>query len=565
MLKLSRVLLLLALLSGTSGAVHAKNPGWRLIFNNDMTNILVTNSPYNPSDGKQVDTSEDFSTLGVLTEEMLRESVRETAVPGVDAISLTPGLCWVPWWPSKIYSMAEHAAWFEKRYGIKATTPFNDYLLNGGDIIGPFVDECHKRGVAAVISYRLNDAHWVEYFEKVDDPKYSHTVTRFYAENPDLRIGTQADADPKTGLLPHNKRVHDWSRPEARQYKFSLMQEMCELYDIDGLELDLMRFASLFKDDFPMDQRSRIMTEFVAQVRAMLDRTQRGEKRRWLGVRIPIMQEKLAGLGVDIPAFSKAGVDYFNVSVHYETSQQGDLAQIKRMAGDTPVYGELTHASQTWALRTRYDGQGFRRSTREMLSTTAHLFYARGADGLSLFNYVYYREFGNQKILRGPFNEPDFDLLTKLADRDWVTRQPQLYFLRTRDQLFEKAGDKKQYQLDMAPGAGADKPGTLRIQVLRPNERSLGEGQTSEGVSPKPADWKVTVNGRELKATDTPQPVYPYPTPIKAGFGLASQYLAFELPPGTLREGNNVVEVQGLDKNPWHLRWIEAALAPFES
>jgi hypothetical protein len=546
----------------------ARKPCWRLIYNNDATNILVANSPHNPSLGKQLDTSTDFGSIGVFSEEMLRMSVREAAKPGVDAMSFTPGLCWVPWWPSKVYPIQEHVAWFEKRYGIKAQTPFIDYLLAGGDFIAPFIDECHKNGVAALVSYRLNDAHWVENADTADDPKYSHTVTRFYDEHPELRLGydemlkAAADGLPKQ-KLGGRQRVHDWSKAEARQYKFSLISEICEQYAIDGLELDFMRFPSYFKEGFPLPERRRIMVEFVSQVRQLLDRTQRDGKHRWLGVRIPIKQEELAALGVDPAAFAAAGVDYFNLSVYFETSQQSSIAEIRRTVPDVPLYGELTHTAQSWPLVSNYDGQGFRRSTNEMLATTARLFYERGVDGLSLFNFVYYREFGNEKILRGPFNEPQFDLLPKLTDRGWLDNQPQLYFLAAKDRLFAHAGEKQTYRLDMAPANGAAKPGIFRMQVLQPAERALGEGQAPKGGSaPNIGDWKVVINGRKLKALNTPQPVYLFPTEIRAGFGRPTQYLAFEIPAGTVKDGSNMVAIQSQSNEPWRLRWLEAVLEP---
>ena len=50
----------------------------------------------------------------------------------------------IPWWPSKIYPMAEHEAWFKAHYGIKGHFVIDDYLLAGGDYIKVYVDECHN-------------------------------------------------------------------------------------------------------------------------------------------------------------------------------------------------------------------------------------------------------------------------------------------------------------------------------------------------------------------------------------------------------------------------------------
>ena len=90
-------------------------------------------------------------------------------------------------------------------------------------------------------------------------------------EHPEYRIGSnQQKAD---------QAVHT-AIPEVRAHKFGFIRELCEGYDIDGFELDFLRFWVLFRqEDTNTRQRARIMTDFVADVRKLLDRTARDGRR----------------------------------------------------------------------------------------------------------------------------------------------------------------------------------------------------------------------------------------------------------------------------------------------
>ena len=50
--------------------------------------------------------------------------------------------------------------------------------------------------------------------------------------------------------------------------------------------------------------------------------------------------------------------------------------------------------------------------------------YERGADGLSFFNFVYYRDHAV-----APTREPPFQVLARMTNREWLAEQSQDYFL----------------------------------------------------------------------------------------------------------------------------------------
>ncbi len=501
-------------------AVDRPKPPFRLLYSNDTTNILSCVSPYHRK-------GEPFRP------EMLEASVDEVAGLGVDVHLLQPGLCCVAWWPSKVYPAAEHYEWLKQRYGLNPDS-FGRYVLAGGDLVQVFIDRCRQRGQTPFISFRLNDAHSKEYADAKLGDKIgggaSQGLTRFYCEHPEYRIG------PKLGSAAN--QVLNWAIPAVREHKYALLEELCENYDLDGLELDFLRYYSFFQvDKTSKAERSAIMTEFVGRVRGLLDRTARGGRRRWLSVRVPCLIAALDPLGLDLPELTAAGVDMVNASANYFTMQKTDLAAIRQLVPQAGLYAEMCHS--TWngqPIGAGYDDFPFRRTTPEQFQTTAHLAYSQGADGVSLFNFAYYREHGSNG--RGPFSEPPFDVLKHLGDAAWLARQPQHYFLApgwrspyVKDLLPPRdisLGRTTQFTLNAAPPTGGwQQGGRLRLQ---------SEGELS-GTS-----WSIRLNGIELEPTaDMSEP---YTNPYPAMLSSPESTRAWTVRASSLHAGANEIDIK---------------------
>ncbi len=498
---------------------RAKAP-FRLLYSNDTTNITSCVSPWHKK-------GEPFRS------EMLEATVDEVAGTGVDVHLLQPGLGMVPMWPSNVLPLAEHYAWIKQRYG-QGPDSFGKYVLGGGDVVKVFIERCRQRGQAPFISFRMNDAHHKEFVDPKPGAKpggsIGMSVTRFYAEHPEYRI--------KPGSLRGADLVQNWAVPEVRAQKFALIRELCENYDLDGLELDFLRFYSFFRtEETTREQRCAIITGFVRDVRELLDRTARDGRRRWLCARVPCYLPPLDLLGIDLTALVAAGLDMVNASAHYYTTQQHDLAAIRKQARGAALYFELCHS--TWngpKLREGYDEAPFRRATREQLHTSAHLAYARGADGMSLFNFAYYREHGGAG--RGPFAEPPFDALKGLRDAKWLATQPQHWFLapswrapgmKPTQVPREVTADKPmKFTLNLAaPANGWKRAGRLRVQT----ENAIGSGH-----------WQARLNGKLLSPSD--DVTEPFPNPYPPMLGTVETLRAWQVPATLLRDGVNQIEIQ---------------------
>ncbi len=508
-----------------------KSP-FRVLFSNDTVNTVSCVSPYHAR-------GEPFS------QRILEASIDETVNTGVDAHLLQPGLTMVPWWKSRQYAYAEHIRWYEATYGTRVRdNPYARYMLEGGDMVGAFVARCRAGGIAPFVSLRMNDSHGKEFVDTPgggdipEIPGYSlHCVNRFYKDHPQFRI----DPDPaKVGKEHWNTRVLNWANPAVVDWMFGFVREICEDYDIDGLELDFMRHCNFFRvNETTFAQRAAVMTAFVRRVRALLNRTAKPGRHRWLGARIPCYAAPLDPLGLDLPALVGAGLEILNLSPYYLTAQQVDVAEIRRRAPGVAIHLELTHSvANVGRVPGAYDNTLFLRATDEILATAAHLAYARGADGVSTFNFAYFREFGAPG--RGPFHEPPFALLQQLRDPQWVATQPQHYFLSGstgwaallgRPSVLPKAvkpGAGASFTLDLAPPRGGWKNGgRLRVRA----RDGLGE-----------AAWSAKFNGAPLPVSADRSA--PYRTRYAASHLPADELIrAWHVPVAALRAGFNLIEV----------------------
>jgi hypothetical protein len=496
---------------------------FKVLYSNDFTNMQSCTSPYHKRRERW-------------RPEMIEGTVDEVAETDVDVHMLQPCTTWVPWWPSKLYPMEEHHRWWNEHFGIdpekdgfKVVHPVHQYILDGGDPFKVFFAACRRRGQKAFISVRLNDGHHLQYVDTPGNTYGIHTISKFYAEHPEYRIG------PKLGNW--DEHVHNWAIPEARGHKLALIRELCEMYDLDGLELDFMRHTSYFRlDETSSEERREIITQFVADVREALDANARSGKRPWLCARVPCLLSWHDRLGIDLAALYRAGLDMVNVSPHYFTQQHHDLAEIRRLIPQAAVYLEMCHTTMTGAVMGpgRGDLRQYVRTTDEQFYTTAHVAYRRGADGVSLFNFVYYREHGHSG--RAPFNEPPFHVLGHLGDREWLARQPQWHVLaKAWNTPLPKRFDKGQshtFTLDMAPTEHQQSDGLFRLRTAADSSGSR---------------WAVTINGTELAPTDYVRK--PLDHPYEAGLGEPGQYACFACPRSAVRDGANRIGIR-LDEGP---------------
>ena len=226
-------------------SVLDKEP-YRLLYSNDLTNTLSCTSPFHKP-------REPFR------KEMLEATVDEVAGTGVDAHLLQPGLGVVPMWKSKVQPLEEHAAWLKETLRAEAGPVHAGCGGRHRPHAGLYRPLPHARTGAVHLHPDERRAPQGERRHEEGRERSRqrlHVVNKFYDDHPQYRL--------VPGSLSGKDLVLNWAEPEVRAQKFALLQELCENYDIDGLELDFLRTYSYFRLGMkPHASGLRIMTAFV--------------------------------------------------------------------------------------------------------------------------------------------------------------------------------------------------------------------------------------------------------------------------------------------------------------
>lgn len=368
---------------------------------------------------------------GVFTVEHVREFVRDAAGTGVDAFLCCPTLLRLPLWDSKEephwreeaprrHPPADRKSWTPSE---RIYYPMREYILSGGDPVKEVYDAVRETDMAFFFSYRMNDWHFVE----LEEPERYPTLDRFYTEHPEYRIGYPNRENP-VGWDIKNSRQQNYIIPDVRRHYLALLIELAEEYDIDGLELDLMRSPNYFPLN-RLEEGTAAMTDFVRSVRTMLDRVGRERgKELPLCVRVPHRYGYCARIGLDVKGWVESGwVQMVNVSSSYFHTEALEIEEYRSALPGARVYGEEQMVMNN-AIN-RYGWPSERRTPPEILETTAYAFLRRGADGVSLYNFPFTREI--EQPVKHPdsvYTEPPKEALMHLVDEGWLASRPKHYF-----------------------------------------------------------------------------------------------------------------------------------------
>ena len=147
----------------------------------------------------------------------------------------------------------------------------------GTDVLHLACQEARKAGVMILGGARMSDAHHGSQWQaQSDNPLFPKIIL----EHPEW-CNTRQDGRLDAAL--------NYAVPQVQLHRLKILREMATNYDIDGLELNWMRWCR----HFPAGrQREHLkdLTHFVRQVRSMLDEAARkkGRSRMILGHRVPV-------------------------------------------------------------------------------------------------------------------------------------------------------------------------------------------------------------------------------------------------------------------------------------
>ncbi|MCU0646009.1 MAG: hypothetical protein MUC94_17335, partial [bacterium] len=246
----------------------------------------------------------------------------------------------------------------------------------GTDIMQLCLNRAKKLGMEAFITMRMNDLHFT------DPDLYAPAAqSDFWLQHPEYRMGDYPGW--------HADGALNFAHEEVRHYKLNLIREQCELFDLDGIELDFMRFLVYFPYGKGRDYLD-VMTNLIRQARKIANEIgeQRGRK-ILMAVRVPPRIDLCLDKGLDVPTWAKSNlIDMITVAAHWTDDPALPVSQFKKDLGaiNIPVYATLESG--------HYHPREFR--SHGMYRAAAAHCLNQGADGIYLFNF-FFQEFFEDK------------------------------------------------------------------------------------------------------------------------------------------------------------------------
>jgi hypothetical protein len=478
-----------------------------------------------------------------MTVEGLRELIDHYAVPQMKEIFLNVNSMrasyrsrvWTSYWdgfdPNQGNDQPFFASWPAGEREAVRKGVNNARLLDerGIDLFKVWIDRVRQHGISPWLSMRMNDVHSVD---NVD--AWCHTD--FWRNHPEYRRAPyRFEAWPD--------RAYDYGRKEVRDYHFALIEEIFDRYDFDGLELDWMRFGFHFRPGFEAEGRE-ILMDFHRRVRALADAQakRRGHPIR-IGVRAPSRPQTARELGLDAAAWAKAYlVDYIVITPFWATIEFDMPVELwKELLGDSPAIlaaGLELNLRPTPRVWPKYGGH-MSNSAETVFGAAASLLH-RGADRIYLFNYM-----DTCTTVDNPEDYPKIlhgagTLQTATAGSrrhvvtypdTWAPGEPDSHLLPAEC----RQGRTAAFRIPIGPKPAG---GTAQVYV------GLGENGGLDTAA-----LEVRVNGQLCSPTTAavPSPVHP----------IVQKSAGFDVPPGILHDGYNVVEVTGKLERAQEIVWME--------
>ncbi len=380
--------------------------------------------------------------------------------------------------------------------------------LQGCDYPRAMLARAKQAQINAWLSIRMNDSH---YPDQPDHPYHS----TFWRSHTEWRLS--AGANPaKGGWSIYGL---DFEQPEVRTHYLKLVRELCERYDMDGLELDFMRFDIYFRPGRTHDG-AKVMNVFIEQVREL---TQAAANRRGhpvqLAVRVPTTPWIARQRGLDAIAWARSGWVDWIVAAPFWDSVNSDIP-VEQWKG-------LLHGTDVRVAASLEDGinsgaSGRRTMKLEEMRGILLSNLRRGADASYFFN-----------LFTGPFTSYSSDDYNQL--------------LRNAASQSELSKLSRRHPITITSPWDLGEP---RPSAVLPYRGKHGVFRIHSGPVPDAGQKKWV----ELVAQDTPHPLDVRLNGVlcPAADGLAGVYA---IPDNALADGYNLVEVRAPQETV--LEWVE--------
>ena len=420
----------------------------------------------------------------------------------------------------------------------------NPYLI--------WVDECRKNNISPWFSLRMNDVH------NVND--WNATLTsNFWRKNPHLwRVPYGKTFKKWTDL------AFDYSHKEVRDRAIALVEEVLQMYDVDGIELDWQRFGLHLRAGRELAD-AHYLTEVVERTRALTNKYGKLKgKKIGVSVRVPQTPAHAMSVGADAVGWAKKGlVDIIAPSPFFgSTDFRISVDEWKNAIGkDASKNVDIIPNCEMFAVPRPGDPRHVS-LCQEMFDGWACCMYYNGATSLCAFN-----QFANGKITK----ETNARGLSPQICANAPRRHPLSY----RVALVPKKQSGMDELIQLTGTPQKDVSVEINCGILPTQERNVSVVviyDSTENVSAN-----VSLNGNKSKATAmqamNEDMVYTFFNGSLHSFTKERPYshwvkfegkikATYQFDYSALKAGINKVEINQ-SENPSTVKWIEIDIKPF--
>lgn len=454
-------------------------------------------------------------------------------------------------WPSEVVEFIgeERDSPYPSASAYNGTENILQMYDRGEDPQKAMITRGRELGIDVYASVRMNDNHFGG--AQVGDlgALYkAHRVEKLRFEHPEWVLGERTS---EWFALSWNMAV-----PEIRQLCFNRVEEICQRYDWDGVELDWQRHAFHFPDDEGYRLRY-LLTDLQRAIRRMTEALGKERGRpMYLAARVAGSLEMCRRIGYDIPAWIEEGlVDILIPAGNAVTDASVDVAGFAKLCEGT---GVAVYPGFDSNLPDPFVGPE-EQDEKDRLRTKAiaSRYHRAGASGIYVFNWH-----ANRDSKR--------PLLTTIGSAEMLATQDKIYAATHRyvqreggwrgafriDRLYGQVpvdlhstltGEGPEITLDIADDFGAHKPTVVQLR-LRVNEWTAKDAV------------RVGWDGEELEAPqidycrldDASPPggaFLPLPRWRDIGEGSSAVWLSWDLTEAGVSVGEHTVRIAVQERN----------------
>lgn len=410
----------------------------------------------------------------------------------------------------------------------------------GVDVFDVVTEYTRQNGISPWISIRMNDHH---YF---NDPG---KVNSFLLANKEARPGN----------------FFNYEKPEIRHHFLKLIEEALIKYNVDGIELDLLRTPGYYGS-------VAVMNIFIEDVKKQVSEISLQTKRDiQIAVRVPSLPDGGLGFGLDPVFWAKNGWVDAIIPMNFDSYDNDIPVEIWKKEIGTQADCKIIPGTSYFEYLTEW-GKGHRlKQTAEGLRGVTVNAYQRGADAVYVYNFFNPSDF-RQKIIEADgsvkfINEFE-TMLTEGGNFEASINKPRRHILSYHQPGISSDVD---WYLPVTIRPDSVKSYKIYTGVIQQNQDYFVRLALNNDIGFETAKLTVLVNRKEtVSVEDMPRdPEYSYqPTPtktVKNPSELGARVMQFKAKEGTLLEGYNKITISNNDSINLTIKWIEVYIDVYDA